>query len=50
MKPVSADRRKVITSHNAFQYNSLSGATGPAPTYLDMFRHDAGEIAKALTS
>ena len=30
--------------------DSLSGATGAAPTYLDMFRHNAGEIAKAFTS
>ncbi len=29
---------------------SLSGPTGPAPTYLDLFRHNAGEIAKAFTS
>ena len=28
--------------------DSLSGPTGPAPTYLDMFRHNAGEIAKAV--
>ena len=28
--------------------DSLSGPTGPAPTYLDMFRHNAGEIAKAF--
>ena len=28
--------------------DSLSGPTGPAPTYLDMFRHNVGEIAKAL--
>ncbi|MGF1627997.1 MAG: metal ABC transporter substrate-binding protein [Kiloniellaceae bacterium] len=30
--------------------DSLSGPTGPAPTYLDMFRHNASEIAKAFTS
>ena len=30
--------------------DSLSGPTGPAPTYLEMFRHNAGEIAKAFTS
>ena len=30
--------------------DSLSGPDGPAPTYLDMFRHNAGEIAKAFTS
>ncbi len=29
--------------------DSLSGATGPAPTYLDMFRHNASEIVEALT-
>lgn len=28
--------------------DSLSGPTGPAPTYIDMFRHNAGEIAKAF--
>jgi len=28
--------------------DSLSGPTGPAPTYVDMFRHNVGEIAKAL--
>ncbi len=28
--------------------DSLSGATGPAPTYLDMFRHNASEIVKAF--
>ena len=28
--------------------DSLSGPTGPAPTYLDMFRHNVGEIAKAV--
>ena len=30
--------------------DSLSGPTGPVPTYLDMFRHNAGEIAKAFES
>ncbi len=30
--------------------DSLSGPTGPAPTYLDMFRHNASEIAKSFTS
>jgi len=30
--------------------DSLSGPTGPAPTYLDMFRHNVSEIAKAFTS
>ena len=28
--------------------DSLSGPTGPAPTYLDMFRHNVGEIAWAF--
>ena len=28
--------------------DSLSGPKGPAPTYLDMFRHNVGEIAKAV--
>lgn len=28
--------------------DSLSAPDGPAPTYLDMFRHNAGELAKAL--
>ena len=28
--------------------DSLSGPTGPAPTYLDMFRHNVGEISKAV--
>ena len=30
--------------------DSLSGATGPASTYLDMFRHNANEIVKAFTN
>ena len=30
--------------------DSLSGPDGPARTYLDMFRHNASEIAKAFTS
>ena len=30
--------------------DSLSDPTGPAPTYLDMFRHNASEIARAFTS
>ncbi|NJO34758.1 MAG: metal ABC transporter substrate-binding protein [Rhodospirillales bacterium] len=30
--------------------DSLSGPQGPAATYLDMFRHNADEIAKAFTS
>ncbi len=30
--------------------DSLSDRTGPAPTYLDMFRHNAGEISKAFES
>ena len=29
--------------------DSLSGPTGPAPTYVDMFRHNVGEIEDALT-
>lgn len=29
--------------------DSLSSPTGPAPTYFDMFRHNASEIAKAFT-
>ncbi len=29
--------------------DSLSGATDPAPTYLDMFRHNASELVKAFT-
>ena len=29
--------------------DSLSGPTGPAPTYLDMFRHNVAEIAKAVS-
>jgi len=28
--------------------DSLSGPAGPASTYLDMFRHNVGEIAKAV--
>ena len=28
--------------------DSLSGPTGPAPTYVDMFRHNVGEISKAV--
>ena len=28
--------------------DSLSGPNGPAPTYLDMFRHNVGEIAKVV--
>ena len=28
--------------------DSLSGPSGPAPTYLDMFRHNVAEIAKAV--
>ncbi len=28
--------------------DSLSGPNGPAPTYLDMFRHNLAEIAKAI--
>ena len=30
--------------------DSLSGPAGPAPTYLDMFRHNVGEIANAFTN
>ncbi len=30
--------------------DSLSGADGPASTYLDMFRHNADEIVKAFTN
>ena len=30
--------------------DSLSGPTGPAPTYLDMFRHNASQIARAFTN
>lgn len=33
----------------ALYSDSLSGPNGPASTYLDMFRHNASEIAKALT-
>lgn len=29
--------------------DSLSSPDGPAPTYLDMFRHNAKEIAGAFT-
>ena len=29
--------------------DSLSGPTGPAPSYLDMFRHNVGEIAATLS-
>ena len=28
--------------------DSLSGPTGPAPTYVEMFRHNVGEIAAAV--
>ena len=28
--------------------DSLSGPAGPAPTYLDMFRHNVGEIVRAV--
>ena len=28
--------------------DSLSGPTGPAPTYLDMFRYNVGEISRAV--
>ena len=30
--------------------DALSGPDGPAPTYLDMFRHNVGTIAAALSS
>ena len=30
--------------------DSLSGPTGPGITYLDMFRHNASEIARAFTN
>jgi len=30
--------------------DSLSGPTGPAPTYLDMFRHNVSEIVKAFAN
>jgi len=30
--------------------DALSGADGPAPTYLDMFRHNAGALTAALSS
>jgi zinc/manganese transport system substrate-binding protein len=34
----------------AFYSDALSEADGPAPTYLDMFRHNAGAITAALSS
>jgi zinc/manganese transport system substrate-binding protein len=34
----------------ALYSDALSEADGPAPTYLDMFRHNAGAIAAALSS
>ena len=30
--------------------DALSGPDGPAPTYLDMFRHNIGTLAAALSS
>jgi zinc/manganese transport system substrate-binding protein len=30
--------------------DALSGPDGPAPTYLDMFRHNAGTLTAALSS
>ena len=30
-------------------YSTAFRPTGPAPTYLDMFRHNVSEIAKAFT-
>jgi zinc/manganese transport system substrate-binding protein len=30
--------------------DALSGADGPAPTYLDMFRHNVGTLTSALSS
>jgi len=30
--------------------DALSDKDGPAPTYLDMFRHNAGALAAALSS
>ena len=30
--------------------DSLFGPTSPAPTYLDMLRHNPSEVAKAFTS
>jgi zinc/manganese transport system substrate-binding protein len=30
--------------------DALSGADGPAPTYLDMFRHNVGALTAALSS
>ena len=34
----------------ALYSDALSGASGPAPTYLDMFRHNVGAITAALSS
>ncbi|MGD9502075.1 MAG: metal ABC transporter substrate-binding protein [Methyloceanibacter sp.] len=34
----------------ALYSDALSNADGPAPTYLDMFRHNAGAITAALSS
>jgi zinc/manganese transport system substrate-binding protein len=30
--------------------DALSGPDGPAPTYLDMFRHNVGTLTAALSS
>jgi zinc/manganese transport system substrate-binding protein len=30
--------------------DALSGHDGPAPTYLDMFRHNVGALTAALSS
>ena len=34
----------------ALYSDALSEADGPAPTYLDMFRHNVGAITAALSS
>jgi zinc/manganese transport system substrate-binding protein len=34
----------------ALYSDALSGASGPAPSYLDMFRHNVGAITAALSS
>jgi zinc/manganese transport system substrate-binding protein len=34
----------------ALYSDALSGTSGPAPTYLDMFRHNVGAITAALSS
>jgi zinc/manganese transport system substrate-binding protein len=30
--------------------DALSGSDGPAPTYLDMFKHNIGALSAALSS